>query len=172
MCLRLVLLLSSLVFLKIPACLYNSTMHEEQAFYFFFLKLINYSYGSKSIGLLHLDRCNGLDTQWNPYGTASSVWNLLKHCWQCFNKFQTLLICIFINQQQHNKIMVLIAFHYSSTISIIRLLIIIIISLRLEVKINCATIEVAKWNFGPIIEPLNWHCACQTFFLGYWNYIG
>ena len=40
--------------------------------------------------------------------------------------------------------MVLIAFHYSSTISIIRLLIIITISLRLEVKINCATIEVAK----------------------------
>ena len=47
--------------------------------------------------------------------------------------------------------MVLIAFHYSSTISIIRLLIIIIISLRLEVKLNCATIEVGQ----PVIEAMS-----------------
>ena len=32
---REVLLRTSLVFLKIPACLYNSTMQEEQVFYFF-----------------------------------------------------------------------------------------------------------------------------------------
>ena len=49
--------------------------------------------------------------------------------------------------------MVLIAFHYSSTISIIRLLIIIIISLRLDVKINCATIEVGQ----PVIEAMSIH---------------
>ena len=27
---------TSQVFLKIPECLYNSTMHEEQVFYFFY----------------------------------------------------------------------------------------------------------------------------------------
>ena len=49
--------------------------------------------------------------------------------------------------------MVLIAFHYSSTISITRLLIIIIISLRLELKINFATIEVGQ----PVIETMRIH---------------
>ena len=83
-------------------------------------------------------------------------WNV--HCWQCFNKFQTLLIYIFINQQQHIKIMVLIAFHYSSTISIIRLLIIIIISLSLASEnwgYDCIQIEQRnvsqRLNFGHIV---------------------
>ena len=35
--LRLVLPRTSLVFLKIPACLYNSTMHSARFFYFFTL---------------------------------------------------------------------------------------------------------------------------------------
>ena len=45
--LRLALLRTSFVFLKIPACLYNSTMHEEQVFYFFNsenLLLINFNF--------------------------------------------------------------------------------------------------------------------------------
>ena len=31
------------MFLKIPACLYNSTMQEEQVFYFFFIIQLSYT---------------------------------------------------------------------------------------------------------------------------------
>ena len=77
----------------------------------------------------------------------------LWHCKQCLKFVETLLAVfqqisntpnLHINQQQHNKIMVLIAFHYSSAISIIRLLIIIIISLRLEVKIIIIAYRTTK----------------------------